>query len=446
MLYTTDSLKNALRAHRPYRSLMEDSGIEISELGMTSNPTKNPESLKLLAYSRAHSRQVFTTCNLTISNVTPKQIPARNATQLTFTTAIRDCDIQTIRIGDNYVCTLGTVQTSTFTCTTQAIPIPGNYPIYLLFTTETTFRDTGSRITVTPVQSQDGSTTALTSLMVYREQGLFNSNELLGLLAAIIPIPTSAFSMLSDAVSGGNNQLKRSGNDTILELHTSVISITSVNPSAADAFNLIYNVLRVNPSVILPYRFSDFLLNGVCTASGACSCGPNFVGVGCTTPARCPNDCSGNGNCTSGPSGKVCNCNAGWTGSDCSIALCANNCNGHGSCNVALIGGNATCACDAGWLGLACEVPNCPNNCSGNACVNGTCICPTGITTPDCVDLSGDQTTGDKIVIDAGDKPDNYDRNVFIGVAVGFTALCGSALGALYYVQKTKQAANLMEG
>lgn len=56
MLYTTDSLKNALRAHRPYRSLMEESGIEITEVGMTSNPTKSPESLKLLAYSRAHSR------------------------------------------------------------------------------------------------------------------------------------------------------------------------------------------------------------------------------------------------------------------------------------------------------------------------------------------------------------------------------------------------------
>jgi hypothetical protein len=35
-----------------------------------------------------------------------------------------------------------------------------------------------------------------------------------------------------------------------------------------------------------------------------CSCGPNFEGVGCTTPTTCPNGCSGNGNCISGPNGK----------------------------------------------------------------------------------------------------------------------------------------------
>lgn len=75
--------------------------------------------------------------------------------------------------------------------------------------------------------------------------------------------------MLSDMVNGVSNPIsKRDENSTALELHTSVISITSANPSAADAFNLIYKVLTINPSVILPYRFSSFLLNGVCSPTG----------------------------------------------------------------------------------------------------------------------------------------------------------------------------------
>jgi len=447
MLYTTDSLRNALRAHRPYRVMMEESGIDITELGMTSTPTKNPESLKLMAltaFSRAHSRQVFSTCNLTISSVVPTQIPARKASQLTFRTAIRDCDIQTIRIGDTYVCTIGTVQTSTFTCTTQAIPIPGNYPIFLQFTTETTFRDTGSRITVTPVRSQDGATTALTTLAVYREQGLFNSNELLGLVANIVPLSPSDFNMLSDTVSGGSNQAKRDQNATgELQLHTTVVSITSANPSAADAFNLIYNVLTVDPSVILPYRFAGFLLNAICSAGGECSCGPNFEGVGCTTPTTCPNGCSGNGNCISGPNGKVCQCVLGWAGLDCSTGMCPNNCNGHGTCNLELQAGNGSCACDPGWKGFGCEVPNCPNNCSGNACSsNGTCLCPKDILTPDCATLAEGDSSG-KIIVTHSGGDDKHDERVFIGITVMFLVLVAIAVGvALYVRHRSRKAAD----
>jgi hypothetical protein len=441
MLYTTDSLKNALRAHRPYRGLMEESGIELAE-GTTSNPTTSPDSLKLLAYSRAHSRQFYETCNLTVTRVEPNTIPARNATVLTFTTSIRDCDIEAIRIGDAYVCTLGTVQTSTFTCTTQAIPIPGNYPTYLKFTTESVFRETGANVKVTPTPLPNGATTALATLAVYREAGLFDADELLGLLAAIIPVDVSSFDMVSHTVAGGQGLKREIMAD---EFHTTVISITSVNPTAADAFNLIYKVLAFNPKVILPYRFSSFLLNAICGSTGECSCGPNFYGPGCSTPSRCPNDCSGNGNCTSGPTGKVCKCNLGWTGRDCSIGLCPGNCNGHGTCNLELSAGNGSCVCEDGWKGFGCELPNCPNNCSGNACdVNGTCICPDGINTPDCLNL-GAETTGSKVIVDSSKNSDNYDRNVFIGVTVMFVALCSAAVGVLYKVHKAKQAAQLAE-
>jgi hypothetical protein len=75
--------------------------------------------------------------------------------------------------------------------------------------------------------------------------------------------------MLSDTAAGGSNQLKRDdSNTTELQLHTSVISITSISPSAADAFTIIYNVLTVDPDAILPYTFSSFVLNGVCATSG----------------------------------------------------------------------------------------------------------------------------------------------------------------------------------
>eukprot|EP00026_Physarum_polycephalum_P000885 Phypoly_transcript_00886.p1 GENE.Phypoly_transcript_00886~~Phypoly_transcript_00886.p1 ORF type:complete len:714 (+),score=99.40 Phypoly_transcript_00886:1586-3727(+) len=444
MLYTTDSLKNALRAHRPYRAMMEESGIDITDLGMTSDPTISTESLKVLGltvYTRAYSRQAFEVCNLTVTSVLPTRIPARSQSQLTFRTTIRDCDIQTIRIGDTYVCTVGNVQTSTFTCTTQAIPIPGNYPIFLKYTTETTFRDTQTRILVDPVQSQDGSTTALTTLAVYREQGLFNSNELLGLVANIVPMPASDLNMLSDTVSGGGSQAKRDVNSTgELQLHTTVVSITSASPSAADAFNLILNVLTADPSVILPYRFGDFLLNAICSAGGDCACGPNFEGVGCTTPTRCPNDCSGNGECISEPNGKVCQCVLGWAGLDCSTGMCPNNCNGHGTCNLELQAGNGSCTCDPGWKGLACEVPNCPNNCSGNACAsNGSCICPQDITTPDCSNLEAG--SGDRVIVAHSGSDDKHDEHVFIGITVMFLVLIAIATGVALYVRRRSRKA-----
>jgi glycosyltransferase involved in cell wall biosynthesis len=427
MLYTTDSLKNALRAHRPYRSLMEDSGIEITDKGATINPTKSPESLKLLAYSRVHSRQATSTCNLTVTAVSPTQIPALTPSKLVFTTAARDCDIQTIRIGSSYSCTLGTVSTSSFTCTTQAIPVNGNYPIYIQLAPEVAFRDSGTRITVVPTPNQNGDTMVVITLSVYITAGQFNANQLLGLLAAAVKQSVSEFFMVSDMFTTVS---KRDVSSTD-ELHTSTITITSGNPPAATVYADLFSVLQSNASCILPYRFYTISLNAACTASGECSCGPSYTGVGCTTVANCPNGCSGNGNCTTGEYTVECQCNPGWTGSDCSVGLCG-NCN-NGSCVVTAGTGNGTCVCDTGYRGTNCEFPFCPANCSGNPCTAaGVCICPPGVTTIDC------SVENDNLEVVSNPPPDNYYRNVFIGVLVAFTGLGSAAVGLAYHTYQQK--------
>lgn len=53
---------------------------------------------------------------------------------------------------------------------------------------------------------------------------------------------------------------------------------------------------------------------GTCE-EGFCECQPGWTGSDCSEPA-CLNDCSGNGRCLSGD----CDCDAGWTGMDCSQA------------------------------------------------------------------------------------------------------------------------------
>ena len=52
-------------------------------------------------------------------------------------------------------------------------------------------------------------------------------------------------------------------------------------------------------------------------AYGYTGCSYNIAALMQGVPSQCPNSCSGHGTCT--PSG--CACNAGWNGTDCSIAL-----------------------------------------------------------------------------------------------------------------------------
>jgi len=75
-----------------------------------------------------------------------------------------------------------------------------------------------------------------------------------------------------------------------------------------------------------------------------------------------------NGTCKDGE----CECNAGWTGDDCSIDMCAGvNCI-HGTCV------NGICQCSGPWTGTYCD--QCTLTCSGHGdCTSsGTCDCDNG--------------------------------------------------------------------
>lgn len=91
--------------------------------------------------------------------------------------------------------------------------------------------------------------------------------------------------------------------------------------------------------------------------------------------ARCPNGCSGHGNC--GESDK-CSCWANWQGPDCSLRTCAYDiawatdhwanahyyaeCSGKGLCDRE----TGECVCFEGYTGRACKRSVCPNDCSGH--------------------------------------------------------------------------------
>jgi hypothetical protein len=123
---------------------------------------------------------------------------------------------------------------------------------------------------------------------------------------------------------------------------------------------------------------------------GTCFCADGFHGPGCGARlGRCPNACSGNGECRAKPAAAgqaavehECVCKAGFRGSDCSVRQCKGlvsradgtpaQCSDHGVCDAE----DATCLCDRGWSGDDCS---CEREClNGGECVGGACACPDG--------------------------------------------------------------------
>merc|ERR1712107_138586 len=125
-----------------------------------------------------------------------------------------------------------------------------------------------------------------------------------------------------------------------------------------------------------------------------------YDGTSCQNETPCPDTCSQHGV----PTGTLaqdncdCECDAGWSGSDCStpIACPARNCSSHGSTVGTIPEDNCACACDHGWTGDSCEnpVPCDPQTfCNGNGFATGMlhrgdckCYCQQGYTGASCRD------------------------------------------------------------
>jgi len=127
---------------------------------------------------------------------------------------------------------------------------------------------------------------------------------------------------------------------------------------------------------------------GNCTGHGSCFNGTCFCDSGFThddcslVMQTCDKNCSGHGRCIDG----ACDCYDGFDGSACDVVLgnvCPRNCTGHGACDEAA----RVCICDAGYGGGDCSgtTESCPSGCSmhGN-CVDGSCQCVGGFAGSDC--------------------------------------------------------------
>jgi hypothetical protein len=93
----------------------------------------------------------------------------------------------------------------------------------------------------------------------------------------------------------------------------------------------------------------------ICDSNGECECTPNFVPPSCETSALCMNNCTSHGTCIDGSLGRVCSCDDGYTGRDCSTLNCPNACSGQGSCFLQS-GAAPVCVCEQGWIGDACNI------------------------------------------------------------------------------------------
>lgn len=96
--------------------------------------------------------------------------------------------------------------------------------------------------------------------------------------------------------------------------------------------------------------------------------------------ARCPNQCSGHGDCGADD---ACECYFNWKGNDCSQRVCAfdaswadvpvatNDAHNYAECSSKGVCDRETgeCVCFEGFEGRACERMSCPSSCSGH----GTC-------------------------------------------------------------------------
>lgn len=117
----------------------------------------------------------------------------------------------------------------------------------------------------------------------------------------------------------------------------------------------------------------------------SCLCDVGWSGMACDMQLECMRGCSGHGTCTlakNGTNSAYCECEAAYTGEDCSQYVlpqsCLFGCSSHGVCRFPPYLSEdypsltrEQCVCDAGFAGPACSIVR--NRC-GQSCGNGYCV------------------------------------------------------------------------
>jgi hypothetical protein len=140
-----------------------------------------------------------------------------------------------------------------------------------------------------------------------------------------------------------------------------------------------------------------------------------------------PNPCQHGATCENGPSGFLCHCAVGYTGTTCGTQVddCANSpCQNGGTCTDGV--GSYSCACAAGYAGSSCEID--VDDCAASPCHNGG-VCEDGVASHTCHCLPGYSGANCETLIDnCGSQPCQNGATCTNGVssyvctcAAGFT-------------------------
>eukprot|EP01113_Clastostelium_recurvatum_P037362 TRINITY_DN544_c0_g1_i2.p1 TRINITY_DN544_c0_g1~~TRINITY_DN544_c0_g1_i2.p1 ORF type:complete len:1227 (+),score=186.85 TRINITY_DN544_c0_g1_i2:1343-5023(+) len=390
MIFKTDSYANQVRASRPYHEAVGDSGA----------------ILKVLANNRVQSRGIGALCNLTLVEILPSVALCHNRTVVNITVEGLDCPVSTIFVGPYECFSIIKLDDVTLQCILPKVPFPH---IGYDLTVELSSGETALLPGVFDFKWQiipQMTLQVVTLHFLAENYNLFNREAFVEVIAEILGILPEDVDILSvRADRAGHPMLpvaKRSELSTSATVAPQTIHVRVViyswyqradPPAVKHAIIIDQNMKMMNDlfkTLGLKPQASE--QDGGCDHLANCNCNPNYLPGDCTISAFCPNNCSTHGECLNGPLDRVCVCDPGWAGSDCSYSACPFDCFRHGSCFLFEGQTNGTCLCDPGYGGYACQV-SCPNRCSGHGtCIppnvqlsrRGTCSCNEGYEGKDC--------------------------------------------------------------